>query len=68
MKNKTTVSANMDEEDIEMQALLSSPKHYTHRAAFFTHSKNQRTKGSSLGDYLVTLAWVISHYLAYMRI
>ena len=36
------MSANMDEEDIEMQSLLSSPKHHTHRAAFFTHSKNKR--------------------------
>ena len=36
------MSANMDEEDIEMQSLLSSPKHHTHRAAFFTLSKNKR--------------------------
>ena len=27
---------------IEMQSLLSSPKHHTHLAAFFTHSKNKR--------------------------
>ena len=33
-----------------------------------TPRQQHTTSPSSLGDYLVTLAWVISHYLAYMRI